>query len=218
LTRDPITHPDDDDRIGAVLDGMKDHLGHRPPVIGHRDPFRVLIGTVISQRTRDEQTEVATEALFRRFSTAEDMAEADLDDIESAIRTSGFYREKARRIREISRMIRDDFEGTTPNRMEELLSLPGVGRKTANCVLVYAFETDAIPVDIHVHRISNRLGWVRTESPEETEQSLMEIVPKERWLELNNLMVKFGKSVCLPRKPHCNQCPISRLCAKRISE
>ena len=180
------------------------------------DPFRVLIATVLSQRTRDEVTSRAERALFGRFGDAKSISRAGIGEIENLIRNVGFYRAKARAIREISREILSRFDGRVPEDMESLLSLPLVGRKTANCVLVFGFGKPAIPVDTHVHRISNRLGWVRTRTPEETETALSKLIPRVRWLDVNELMVTHGKNVCKPLNPRCDICPIARYCNYRL--
>ncbi len=176
------------------------------------DPFRVLIATVLSQRTRDEVTSRAERALFGKFGDAKSISRAGTGEIENLIRNVGFYRAKARAIREISREILSRFDGRVPEDLESLLSLPLVGRKTANCVLVFGFGKPAIPVDTHVHRISNRLGWVRTRTPEETETALSKLIPRVRWLDVNELMVTHGKNICKPLNPRCAICPIERYC------
>ena len=176
------------------------------------DPFRVLIATVLSQRTRDEVTSRAERALFGKFGDAKSISRAGIGEIENLIRNVGFYRTKARAIREISREILSRFDGRVPEDLESLLSLPLVGRKTANCVLVFGFGKPAIPVDTHVHRISNRLGWVRTRTPEETEAALSKLIPRVRWLDVNELMVTHGKNICKPLNPQCDICPIARYC------
>jgi endonuclease-3 len=176
------------------------------------DPFRCLISTVLSQRTRDEVTYSATEKLFSRFGTPSEIACAGTDEIEALIREAGFYRTKAPRIKEIARIIQDEFKGKVPDNMETLLTLPGVGRKTANCVLVNGFGKDAIAVDTHVHRISNRLGLVTTKTPEETEKELYRTIPKEHWKYTNEFLVRFGQDICRPVGPKCGACPIIDLC------
>jgi endonuclease-3 len=178
-----------------------------------RDPFRVLISTILSQRTKNENTEKAAHALFSRFSTVEDIAHAALEEIELLIKPAGFYRVKARRIKKAAAQVLTQFHGDVPCTMEELLSLEGVGRKTANCVLVYGFGISAIPVDVHVHRIAKRLDLVSTRTPEETEQQLMQLFCEEDWSVVNQLLVSFGRDVCKPRTPLCDQCFLSDLCA-----
>lgn len=176
------------------------------------DPYRVLIRTILSQRTRDDNTDRASAQLFSQYKTMNDIAHADPALLEPLIRPAGFYRVKARRIVEVSRKLLDDFKGRVPSNIKGLLELPGVGRKTANCVLVYGFQKPAIPVDVHVHRISNRLGLVNTEKPEETEEELVKIVPREYWIELNDLMVQFGQTICRPQSPLHEECPLQELC------
>ncbi|MBC7118861.1 MAG: endonuclease III [Methanobacteriaceae archaeon] len=181
-------------------------------VFEERDPYRVLIRTILSQRTRDENTDEATSRLFHEYPTIKDIAEAPLERIEWLIRPAGFYRVKARRIKEVSRIILEEYNGRVPSKLEDLLQLPGVGRKTANCVLVYAYGKAAIPVDTHVHRISNRLGLVDTRTPEATEKKLREIVPRDYWIELNDLFVQFGQDICKPINPRHDECPIKEYC------
>ena len=176
------------------------------------DPFRVLIRTILSQRTRDENTDAASALLFSKFSTPETIAFAPVEEVEVLIKKSGFYHVKARRVKEVSRIIHEDYNDTVPDNLKELLSLPGVGRKTANCVLVYGFHEDAIPVDVHVHRISNRIGLVNTRNPDETELELMKVIPKKYWLPLNDLFVQFGQTICRPIGPKHEICPIAEVC------
>jgi endonuclease III len=179
-----------------------------------RDPFYMLISTVLSQRTRDEVTIPATRRLFEVYGTPQKMAEADAEDIQALIKDVGFYRVKARRIIDISQIILQDYEGLVPDSMNELLKLPGVGRKTANCVLGYAYEQDVIAVDTHVHRISNRLGLVKTSDPDTTEKELEKVVPKHAWKEINGLMVLFGQNVCRPMSPRCEDCRLNNICPR----
>ncbi|MGD0395449.1 MAG: endonuclease III [Nitrososphaerales archaeon] len=176
------------------------------------DPFRILISTILSQRTRDENTTQASENLFSRYRTAEELARADIDTVRKLIRPSGFYNVKARSIIRVSRQLLEEFEGRVPNNEEDLLKLHSVGRKTANCVLVYGFNKPAIPVDTHVHRISNRLGLVDARSPEETEAQLVRTVPRRYWLDLNDLFVRFGQTTCKPVGPRCGSCTLRNEC------
>ncbi|MDM7920649.1 MAG: endonuclease III [Methanosarcina sp.] len=180
-----------------------------------REPFFALISTVMSHRTRDDVTYPAAEKLFERFSTPEEMSEADVEDIETLIKDVGFYRVKAGRIKEISRILLQEYNGVVPDEMETLLKLPGVGRKTANCVLAHAFlKEDALAVDTHVHRISNRLGLVVTKNPEETEIELKKVLPQKYWRHVNILLVKFGQNVCRPVAPRCGICVLNDICPK----
>lgn len=178
-----------------------------------KDPYKVLIRTILSQRTRDENTDQATANLFSKYPDINSVADAPIEDIEELVHPAGFYHVKAARIQEVSQIILDEYDGVVPDNMKELLDLPGVGRKTANCVLVFAFCKPAIPVDTHVHRISNRWGLVDTSKPEQTELELMKIVPKDMWIELNDIMVQFGQTICKPTSPQCGDCPLIGLCA-----
>lgn len=176
------------------------------------DPFRVLIGTILSQRTRDENTRRAVRDLFSHYKNAEELSKGRIDVIEKLIKPSGFYHVKARRIKDVAKIIVKNYHGEVPDDINSLLSMPSVGRKTANCVLVYAFNKPAIPVDIHVHRISNRLGIVETRAPEKTEAALRESIDKKFWLEINDLFVKFGQRTCTPISPKCNSCKLKNGC------
>ena len=176
------------------------------------DPFRILISTILSHRTRDENTTRATENLFSIYKTPVELANADPLVVRRLIRASGFYNMKTANIMRAARQIVDEFGGIVPDNEEGLLKIHSVGRKTANCVLVYAFNKPAIPVDTHVHRISNRLGLVRTKKPEETEAALVRTVPRRYWLELNDLFVRFGQTTCKPLGPRCESCTLAGAC------
>jgi len=176
------------------------------------DPFRILIGTILSHRTKDENTTKATENLFSKYKTPEELASASPAIVRKLIRPSGFYNMKTKNIMIASRQLVEQFGGVVPDNEEDLLKLRAVGRKTANCVLVYAFNKPAIPVDTHVHRISNRLGLVKTKKPEDTEAALVKSVPKRYWLELNDLFVRFGQTTCKPIGPRCDSCTLTGTC------
>jgi endonuclease III len=176
------------------------------------DPFRILIGTILSQRTRDERTSLATERLFKVFKRPADLAGANEDQVRELIKPVGFYNMKAKSVIKVAKQLVDEFGGEVPSDVDALMSLPSVGRKTANCVLVYGFDKPAIPVDTHVHRISNRLGLVETKTPEQTEAELVKTVPKRYWLELNDLFVRFGQTTCKPIGPRCAECTLRASC------
>jgi endonuclease-3 len=175
-------------------------------------PFQVLIGTVLSQRTRDQKTDEAAKALFSRYPSAEMLAAAEVEEIARLIRPANYYNTKALRIKEISKIILEKHSGNTPDTMVELMELPGVGRKTAACVLLYGFKKPALPVDTHVHRISNRIGLINTRSPEESEAVLWKVIPEKYVMFYNEIMVKHGQNICRPIRPLCQECPINRLC------
>jgi endonuclease III len=176
------------------------------------NPFKILIGTILSARTRDENTTKAVSNLFKKFKNAKELADANLAEIRVMIRNVGFYNVKARTIKKVSQLLVEKFNGDVPHNIDHLLQLPGVGRKTANCVLVYGFNKPAIPVDIHVHRISNRIGLVNTKTPEKTEIELSRIISKKYWLEVNHTFVMYGQNICLPIKPNCKICELKKIC------
>ncbi|MCD6384958.1 endonuclease III [Candidatus Sumerlaeota bacterium] len=180
----------------------------------NRAPFRVLISTILSSRTKDEVTAEASRRLFAQASTPQEMLSLSEKKIARIIYPVGFYNTKARLIRAVCRRLIDKYKGDVPSEMTELLSLPGVGRKTANLVLTLGFKKPGICVDTHVHRISNRWGIVRTKTPAETEQALRHVLPKRHWIEINSLMVAFGQNICTPISPHCSQCGLHKYCPK----
>src|SRR5918995_2407725 len=176
------------------------------------DPFKILIGTILSARSRDENTSKIVRKLFQKYKNVIELANADLNDIKSIIHSIGFYNTKSERIQQVSKIIVEKFQGIVPDQLEDLLSFPGVGRKTANCVLVYGFRKPAIPVDVHVHRISNRIGIVNTKKPEDTEIVLQKSIDRKHWIAVNETFVVFGQNICLPIKPKCNVCRLTNLC------
>ena len=189
--------------------------GERPgPPACLPDPFRVLVSTVISLRTRDDVTSRAAGRLLARARSASDLARMPEREISELIYPAGFYRNKARHLRSIGRILTEEHGGRVPSAMEDLLALPGVGRKTANLVRGRGFGLPAICVDTHVHRIPNRLGWVSTKTPEQTERSLERILPERYWIEINRLLVRFGQQVCTPVSPRCSICPLSATCPR----
>lgn len=182
--------------------------------VGGRSPFRSLIATVLSHRTRDENTESASTKLLAKYPTPKALASANASDIRPLIREVGFWRVKAQRVKEIAQILVRDFDGRVPDTYEGLLSLPGVGRKTAGCVLVFGFGRQALPVDTHVHRIANRLGLVATRTPEQTEEALLKVFPPDRLAPVNGALVEHGKAVCRPISPKCGECGIRDLCPR----
>jgi endonuclease-3 len=180
-----------------------------------KDPYKVLISCILSLRTKDKTTAEASQRLFRVADNPSNMVKLSDTRIQKLIYPVGFYRNKAKAILGISRKILKDFDGRVPDNLEDLLKFKGVGRKTANLVLGLGFNIPAICVDTHVHRISNRLGWVRTKTPQETEEALEKIVPKEYWIDLNTILVTFGQNICAPISPFCSRCYVYGYC-KRI--
>lgn len=186
------------------------------PVVGHYrdDPFTTLISCLLSLRTKDQTTRAASQRLFRLARTPERMRTLSPAVIERAIFPVGFYRTKARTILTVCRTLCDRYGGKVPDSLEELLTIKGVGRKTANLVVTLAFDKDGICVDTHVHRISNRWGYVRTKTPEQTEMALRRWLPRRHWRTYNDLLVTFGQNLCHPTSPWCSRCPLDRVCPK----
>ena len=177
-------------------------------------PFEILISTLLSLRTKDEVTIEATKRLFKVSDNPFSMIRLEKEEIEKLIYPVGFYITKAGRILEISRILIEKYDGKVPSTMEELLELPGVGRKTANLVLVEGFNLPGICVDTHVHRISNRVGYVKTKTPDKTETALRKKLPKKHWVIYNEILVAFGQTLCRPISPFCSKCPVEGMCKK----
>ena len=178
-------------------------------------PFNTLISCILSLRTKDEVTEQASLRLLKKYNTPEKILTLSEEEIESLIYPVGFYKTKAKRLKEISKTLIDDYSSKVPEDFDELLKLKGVGRKTANIVMVYGHKkTGYLPIDTHCHRIPNRLGWIKTKTPEETEVALRKILPEKYWDDFNDLFVTFGQNICVPISPFCSKCPIEKYCKK----
>ncbi len=178
-------------------------------------PFVTLISCILSLRTKDEVTAQASHRLLTKHHTPQDIIKLTDKQIEAYIYPVGFYKTKAKRIKEISQTLLDKYQGNVPDSMEGLLSLKGVGRKTANIVMVYGHKKHGyLPIDTHCHRIPNRLGWIKTKTPEETEQALLKILPSDYWDDFNDLFVRFGQTICVPVSPYCSRCSLQRYCKK----
>ena len=208
--------------VDAVMRALKTAIAHydRPAVEKISDqqsqsPFQILIATLLSARTQDATTHAASTRLFKRARAPRAVVALSIEEIEQLIYPVGFYRNKARHVRACCEMLVSRFGGRVPSTLEELVTLPGVGRKTANLVMILAFKSERnICVDIHVHRISNRLGWVRTRTPEETEQALYQVAPARWWPLINLFLVTWGQNVCRPVSPRCGHCAIARHCPR----
>ena len=206
--------------IDEVVERLKQaYVSFREPVVtemsrSHRDPYQVLIATLLSLRTKDEQTRDAAVRLFGLAPDPAAMVKLTAKTIEEAIFPVGFYRVKAGRVLEVSRILLERYGGHVPPDLELLLELPGVGRKTANLVLTRGFDLPGICVDTHVHRISNRLGYVKTRHPDETEMVLRKELPRQYWIIYNDLLVAFGQNLCVPVSPWCSKCPVAQFCER----
>jgi endonuclease-3 len=178
-----------------------------------RDPWAVLVSTIISLRTKDEVTIIASKRLLEKAGSPKELNAMKAEKIEKLIYPAGFYRNKAASLKKIASILLEQYKGKVPPSMEKLLALPGVGRKTANLVLTEAFDLDGLCVDIHVHRISNRCGWLSAKTPEDTEMELREILPRNYWKRINYLLVLYGQKLCRPVSPFCSQCVIKKHCS-----
>ena len=202
-------------KLGRAIRGLEEPAVEKIAEDTREDPFQVLISTMLSAQTRDPVTAAASARLFKVARTPRTMAALPVMTIQKLIYPVSFYRVKARAVKETCRQIVERFGGRVPRTMEELLTLPGVGRKTANLVLILSHASkDNICVDTHVHRISNRLGWVKTRMPDQTEQALYQVVPRRFWPKVNLYLVTWGQNVCRPVYPRCQACVVSRECAK----
>lgn len=181
-----------------------------------KDPYLVLIACILSLRTNDLTTYPATLRMLEIGKTPKDFAYCDVNKLEKAIYPVGFYKNKAKQIVELSKIIVEKLDNKVPDSIDELIKFNGVGRKTANLVLAKGFNIPAICVDVHVHRICNRIGYVKTKTPEETEFALRAKLPQKYWLDINTLLVTHGQNICKPIKPDCNNCPINRFCNKNL--
>lgn len=202
-----------------MIRGMSHAVGVDLPSVSviareNRDPFRILISTVLSLRTKDEVTETASRRLFEIAHTPETLARTPVRTIEKAIYPVGFYKTKARTVRDISARLVREYDSVVPDSIDELLLFKGVGRKTANLVVTLGYGKQGICVDTHVHRVSNRVGLVETKTPEQTEFALMGVLPAKYWIGYNELVVSFGQKVCKPVSPHCSTCFFDGECPK----
>jgi endonuclease III len=203
------------DQIYKILN--KETKKYRVPVVDligaqTRDPFKVLVTTIISARTKDQVTMKAVKKLFSKINNYKELKILTEKQIEKLIYPAGFYHTKARHLKRLGQVLEEKFEGRIPSTIEELIELPGVGRKTANLVLAVAFNKPAICVDTHVHRIMNRLGYIKTKTPLETEMTLRKKLPKKYWTTINSIIVAFGQFLCRPINPKCEVCPIIKYC------
>ncbi len=206
--------------IPKIMDTLAKYFNYKEKTTLNRmrcdkeDPFRILISCLLSLRTQDKNTEKASNNLFAEADTPKEIMNLPIKKLEKLIYSSGHYKKKSRILKSVSKEILKRFNGKVPSTEEELLSIKGIGRKTANIVLSFAFCKPVLPIDTHCHRIPNRLGWVKTKTPEQTEFALMKILPKKYWREFNALFVLFGKTICQPISPFCSKCPIRKYCPK----
>jgi endonuclease-3 len=181
--------------------------------LNYHNPLELLVATILSAQCTDERVNIVTETLFKKYRRAEDYADADLTELEKDVRPTGFYRNKAKNVKQTGRILVEKFKSQVPKTMEEMLELPGVARKTANIVLQNAYGiVEGVAVDTHVRRVSRRLGLTENEDPNKIERDLMEIVPKNEWMRITDLLISLGRDVCVARKPKCQICVLNRIC------
>jgi endonuclease-3 len=204
------------DIVQALIDAKQPQSDFVKLMDGFKNPYLVLIACILSLRTNDKTTYPATLKMLKLAKTPQEMMNIDAEELANAIYPVGFYKNKAIQIIELSKRIVNEYNGKVPNSIDELCKFKGVGRKTANLVMTLGFGEPAICVDVHVHRIFNRIGYVKTKTPEETEFALREKLPKEFWIPINTLMVTHGQNVCKPIKPKCDECPINIFCNKLL--
>lgn len=197
-----------------VLDTLAPLYPGHPLAVTPADPFQVLVATVLSARTKDPTTNAAMERLWPRANTPEAILAMDREELAALLKPVGFFATKAKHLQELSQLLIEQHDGKVPRTREELLELPGVGRKVANLVLNICFDYPAICVDTHVHRIANRLGWVETDTPEQTERALEQLVPQSHWAMLNRVLVNHGQQVCQPSSPFCSRCTLGKGCPR----
>ncbi|HSR13705.1 MAG TPA: endonuclease III [Thermodesulfobacteriota bacterium] len=197
-----------------VLKTLEKEYPDAKVTLDFRDPLQLLVATILAAQSTDERVNLVTKGLFKKYRKASDFAAADLATFEQEIRSTGFYRNKAKSVIRCCQELMQRFGGNVPRALEDLTSLPGVGRKTANVVRGNAFGEQAIAVDTHVKRVSHRLGWAHSADPDKIEFELMEIVPEERWTQMCHLLVSHGRNICAAPTPKCSICPVAKLCPK----
>jgi len=200
------------EEVQMTLNWLVDTYGAKNSGFHHNHPWQHLIAIMLSAQSTDKQVDAVLPALYQRFDTVEQVAEADLEEIESYIRSIGIYKNKAKNMKKCCTQLAEEFHGVVPSTREELMSLAGIGRKTANLYMANELGMQEITVDTHVHRVSNRLGWVESRNVLDTEKQLREVLPKEYWIPINILLIRHGRAVCTSRKPKCEKCQISKFC------
>lgn len=204
---------DDSRRVQDIIRILKKKYPKATTALRYNSPLELLVATILSAQCTDKRVNEVTEKLFRKYRSAEDYANADLKELEQDIRSTGFYRNKAKNLRDCCRMLVKEYDSKVPDSMEELIKLPGVARKTANIVLGHAYgKNEGIAIDTHMRRVTARLGLTKNTNPEKIEKDLMRIVPKENWIEITDLLISHGRETCTARNPRCSICLIKHLC------
>lgn len=199
--------------IEKIIALLRKHYPKADTALIYGNPFQLLVSTILSAQCTDKRVNMVTPGLFRKYPSVKAFAEADLEELMQQIRSTGFYRNKAKNIKNASRMILEDFNEKVPDTMEDLLKLPGVARKTANIVLYHAMgKIEGIAVDTHVRRLSFRLGWTKSKDPKKIEQDLMKIIPKEDWGRITDMLIDHGRALCIAQRPRCSECFLNKIC------
>lgn len=207
------TEAENEDRILEIIDLLEKEFPKAKIALNHANPLELLVATILSAQCTDERVNIVTKSLFKKYRKAEDYADADLAELEQNIKSTGFYRNKAKNIKKAGEMLVQKFHSQVPKTMNEMLELPGVARKTANVVLQNAFGVvEGIAVDTHVRRVSARLGLTTNEDQDKIEQDLLRIVPRDKWMRITDLLIFLGRRVCTAKKPKCDICVLNRLC------
>ena len=199
-------------QVGQILDRLRDEYPEAGCALEHKNKYELIICVVLSAQTTDKSVNKISDALFEKYPTPYDLAQAEQEDVIDIIRTIGMYKTKSKNIIALAKALVSDFDGQVPGDYDQLIKLPGVGRKTANVVLAVGFGQQRIAVDTHVFRVSNRIGIVDTQTPEKTEFALMDAIPKKRWSHSHHLLIFHGRRICKARKPECEICPITKYC------
>lgn len=200
-------------RVEKIVELLEKEYPNAKTALNYSNPLEILVATMLSAQTTDERVNIVTQALFKKYRTPEDYAKVDIKELEQDIRSTGFYHNKARNLQNAAKMLVEKYHSQVPKTMEELLELPGVARKTANIVLYNAYgQTAGIAVDTHVRRLSQRLGLTESDDQNKIELDLMKITPKERWMQLTDLLIFHGRQVCFARKPNCQGCVLNKIC------
>ncbi len=214
MSRRPgLLNLDDKTRVVKIIALLEKEHPDAKIVLVHSNPLELLVATILSAQTTDERVNMVTKLLFKKYNRAEDYAEADLKELEQDVKSTGFYRNKAKNIKASGKMLVEKFDSKVPRTMEEILELPGVARKTANIVLSNAYEVvEGIAVDTHVRRLAQRLGLTKNDNPVKIEQDLMSIVPRGKWMRFTDLLIAHGRRICTAKKPNCEACVVNVLC------
>ncbi|MDD2621016.1 MAG: endonuclease III [Syntrophomonadaceae bacterium] len=206
------------DPNAIILDKLRDEYPDAGTMLNFSSLFELLIAVVLSAQSTDEQVNRATARLFKQFNTADKLAALELTELEDMIKGVGIFRNKAKHIKQLASIIQDKYQGEVPADFDKLLELPGVGRKTANVIMAVGFKQPGLGVDTHVQRVANRLGLVQTKTPEQTEYSLKQLIPKKHWSEAHHLLIFHGRRICKARKPDCHNCVLQKQCARNFAK